>query len=105
VPQSAETAIELLAEATGLGSIEAAWALYHQYQEGEYVQADPERASHWLVRAAELGSVAAACALADTLEGANSFGPPASRVFELLEYGFHRPILVEAATLLRGCLR
>ena len=85
VPADADKAVALLEAAAARGSAEAAWALHRQYAHGEYLQQDPATALHWLLRAAQLGSVVAACTLAQTLGSKDALAPPRETVVELLE--------------------
>jgi uncharacterized protein len=90
VAQDPVMAVTLLQAAASGGSAEAAWALHRQYADGEYLMRDAEEAMHWLLRAAQLGNVAAACALAQTLGRQDPLAPPRDTVVELLEKCAHR---------------
>jgi TPR repeat protein len=78
VPQDTARAVQLLEQAADGGSVEAAWALYHQYCEGEYVAADPVEAMTGWCAPPNSGSSAAACLLAQQLERPDQERPPQS---------------------------
>jgi TPR repeat protein len=60
VAHDAERAVGLLSGLADRGFLPAAEALFAQYQSGEYLAPDPEKARAWLQRAASLGSTEAA---------------------------------------------
>src|SRR5262249_16824629 len=84
VQQDAARGIKLLEQSGTAGKGQAAGGSYRQFPSGEYVEADAARATQWLERAAELGSAAAACLLAQLLDGPEPQGMTVERVMHLL---------------------
>jgi uncharacterized protein len=85
VLQDSARGVALLEETAAAGSVAAAMALHRQYVNGEFVTADPRADTHWLVRAAELGSVEATGLVMQRLGTDDAAIPPVERVIELLE--------------------
>jgi TPR repeat protein len=74
-----------LEKAVDDGMVQAALALYDQHNTGAYVPVDQAAATHWLLRAAEMGSPRAVNILAAMLDRSDPAAPPVEQVAELLK--------------------